>query len=380
MQNNGGLTADIVVIGAGMVGAAIAYGLAGRDLRVLVLDGGDRDFRASSANFGLVWQQGKGIDLPAYQQLTRDSVNLWPNFSTELTDMTAIDLQYERNGGLAFCMGEAEFGARRAKLLRLHDQLGSAEPPDWEMLDRGAIMKLLPNAQLGPNVVGASFGPHDGSANPLRLLAALHAGILRRGGQLRGSSTVRSVEKGGRGGFTIEFGSEQASAARVVIAAGLGSKALAAQVGLDIPIRPQRGQILVTERFEPFLPLPLHGLRQTQEGTVIIGSTQEEVGFDSSTTSRAAAALSANAIRWLPALSEATLVRQWAGLRIMTPDSYPIYAESQSHPGAFVALCHSGVTIAPFHSTLLADAIAAGRLPPSLDVFHPRRFDVSKAA
>src|ERR1700678_3490505 len=175
MQKRDGLTADILVIGAGMVGAAIAYGLASRNLRVLVFDGGDSDFRAASANFGLVWLQGKGMGMPAYQQLTRDSVDLWPNFSTELTDTTAIDLQYERNGGLEICMGEAEFEKRRATLLRLHSQLGSAEP-DWEMLDRGALTKLLPKAQPGPDVVGAGFGRRDGHANPLRLPAALHAG------------------------------------------------------------------------------------------------------------------------------------------------------------------------------------------------------------
>jgi glycine/D-amino acid oxidase-like deaminating enzyme len=373
------MNADVVVIGAGVVGSAIGYGLASRNIRVLVIDSGDRDFRAASANFGLVWLQGKGMDMPAYQQLTRDSVDLWPNFSAELTDMTAIDLQYERNGGLTICLGEAEFEQRRVTLLRLHNQLGGPEP-DWEMIDRGALTKLLPKTQLGPDVAGASFGRRDGHVNPLRLLAALHAGILRRGGQLRGGSAVRSVQTDGPGVFTIDFGPERASAARVVIAAGLGSKALAAQVGLDIPIRPQRGQILVTERFEPFLPLPTSGLRQTREGTVMIGATHDDVGFDTSTTSGAAAALSAKAIRRIPALSEATLVRQWAGLRILTPDRHPVYAESQSYPGAFVALCHSGVTLAAAHAALLAEAFAAGRLPPSLDVFHHRRFDVSKAA
>src|ERR1700722_16336235 len=379
MQKSGGMTADIVVIGAGLVGAAIAYGLAARNVRVLVLDGHDRDFRAASANFGLVWLHGKGVDMPAYQQLTRHSVDLWPDFSADLTDTTAIDLQYERNGGLSICLGEAEFEQRRAELQRLDNQLGSAVP-DWEMLDRGSLAKLLPKAQPGPDVAGASFGRRDGHANPLRLLAALHAGILRKGGRLRGGSPVHSVQTDGRGMFTIDFGPQRASAARVVIAAGLGSKALAAQVGLDILIRPQRGQILVTERLEPFLPLPMSGLRQTREGTVMIGATHEEVGFDTSTTSGAAAALSATAIRCVPALSKATLVRQWAALRILTPDGYPIYAQSQSHPGAFVALCHSGVTLAAFHADGLAAAIAAGTLPEGLSPFHQSRFDVPQAA
>lgn len=374
------MTTDVVVIGAGLVGSAIAYGLADRHLKVLLLDGIDRDFRASTANMGLVWLQGKGLDMPAYQRLTRDSVSLWPELSAELMEVTSIDVQFENNGGLTLCLGEAELDARRAKLQRLHEQLGSVEP-HWEMLDRAALTKLLPQIPLGPEVAGASFGSRDGHANPLRLLWALQTAFVRKGGQLRGGLTVGSIRKEGSEAFTIELGSsERVSAARVVIAAGLGSKTLASQVGLNIPIRPQRGQLLVTERLAPLLPLPLHSVRQTREGTVMIGVTNENTGFDTSTTSAAAVALSAKVLRWLPALSEAKLVRQWAGLRIMTPDSYPIYAQSQSHPGAFVAVCHSGVTLAAAHVNLLADAIAAGRLTPSLDAFHERRFDVPQAA
>jgi glycine/D-amino acid oxidase-like deaminating enzyme len=307
-------------------------------------------------------------------------VSQWPEFSTELTDATAIDLHYENNGGVTICLGEAEFEARHAKLQRLHDQLGGGNP-DWEMLDRNSLTKLLPRTPLGPQVTGASFGRRDGHANPLRLLMALHAGVVRKGGQFRGGIAVGSVQQEGPEAFSIELeSSERVSAARVVIAAGLGSKTLAGQVGLNIPIRPQRGQLLVTERLGPLLPLPLHSVRQTREGTIMIGVTNEDSGFDISTTCAAAIALSAKVLRWLPALSEAKLVRQWAGLRILTPDSYPIYAQSQSHPGAFVAVCHSGVTLAAAHATVLADAIAAGRLSPSLDAFHQRRFDVPKAA
>jgi glycine/D-amino acid oxidase-like deaminating enzyme len=112
----------------------------------------------------------------------------------------------------------------------------------------------------------------------------------------------------------------------------------------------------------------------------MIGTTHEETGFDVSTTVEAAAELSRRTLRLVPALCDVTLVRQWAGLRILTPDSCPIYAQSQTHPGAFVALCHSGVTLAALHATVLAEAIAAGQLPTSLEAFHQRRFDVSKAA
>lgn len=369
---------DIVVIGGGTVGAAIAYGLARRGERVLLLDGGDGDFRAARANFGLVWLQGKGMGLPAYQTLTRRSIDAWRAFADEIETEGATDLHYEQNGGLAFCVGADAFETRQAQLQRLHNQWDGGTP-DWEMIDRPALERLLPKVTLGPDVTGASFGRRDGHANPLKLLAALHAGILRLGGEIRHQATVRTLSGVG-GDFRIAIGDETLVAPRVVIAAGLGTQALASQVGLEVPVHPERGQILVTERLAPMLPLPASGLRQTADGTVMIGATKEDVGFDASATADAAARLSRSATRIVPALARARLVRQWAGLRVLTPDSYPIYAQSTSHPGAFVAVCHSGVTLAAFHAGAYAGAVAAGTLPDDLAPFHQSRFDVPQAA
>jgi glycine/D-amino acid oxidase-like deaminating enzyme len=369
---------DIIVIGGGTVGAAIAYGLAVRRQKVLLLDGDDGDFRAARANFGLVWLQGKGLDMPAYQALTGESIALWRGFADELEAGTATDLAYEQNGGLAFCLGEQAFEKRRLDLLRLHNQRGDGEP-DWEMLDRPALERLLPKVRFGTDVAGASFGRRDGHANPLRLLAALHAGVLRHGGMLRHRAQVRRIDPRGTD-FRLELDGEALTAPRIVIAAGLGSPALARQVGIEVPLRPERGQVLVTERLAPFLPLPASGLRQTGEGTVMIGATKDDPGFDTSTTGDAATLLSRKTVQIVPALAGAKLVRQWAGLRIMTPDGYPIYAQAPDHPGAFVALCHSGVTLAAFHAVELAGAIAAGALPGRFSPFHQSRFDVPQAA
>ena len=369
---------DIVVIGAGTVGAAIAYGLAQHGERVLLLDGDDGDFRAARANFGLVWLQGKGPGMPAYQTLTRHSVGSWRGFADALEAQSDMTLCYEQNGGLAFCVGPDAFDKRQATLQRLHNQWDGGEP-DWEMVDRPALERLLPKVTLGPDVTGASFGRSDGHANPLRLLAALHAAVIRLGGLVRSNATVREITAAGDD-FRLAVGDEIIVAPRIVIAAGLGTQALARQVGLDIPIRPERGQILVTERLGPLLPLPASGLRQTADGTVMIGATKEDVGFDLSTTGTAAGRLSRSAIRIVPALAEAGLVRQWAGLRVLTPDSYPIYAQSESHPGAFVAVCHSGVTLAAFHAGSFAAAVAAGALPDELSPFHQSRFNVPQAA
>jgi glycine/D-amino acid oxidase-like deaminating enzyme len=370
---------DVIVAGAGMVGAAVGYGLAGQKRRVLMLDGADTDFRAAKANFGLVWVQGKGHGQPAYQRLSLAAVEAWPQFAQQLELESGVTLNYERQGGLHFCMSDSEMAARATRLDRWHGQTPE-RAPSTRMLERGELLRRFPAMRLGTAVAGASLGELDGHVNPLRLLAALQTAFLRQGGTLRSQQPVTAIRPLAGGGFEVTAGTTQARAERVVIAAGLGSAALGAMVGLDVPLRPQRGQILVTERLAPLLPIPASGLRQTSEGTVMVGVTQEEVGFDLGTTSEAAVRMTRKALCILPDLARARLVRQWACLRVMTPDGAPVYASSFLHPGADIALCHSGVTLASFHAGDYARALAHGSPPATLDVFHHERFNVQKAA
>ena len=372
------MQADIVVIGAGTVGSAIAFGLAAHGQKVVVLDGDDRDFRAARANFGLVWVQGKGSRLPPYQALSRTSADLWPDFARALTSDSGVGLEYEKRGGLAFCFGDEEFEQRHAMLTRLRAECGSNDD-DFDMLDRQTLQRLIPRLVLGPNIVGASFGRHDGHVNPLRLLRALQAGLLRRGATLLRDHKVSRIRPTADG-FEIDAGKATFHAGRIVLAAGLGTAPLAVQLNLHIPVRPERGQILVTERVAPFLPYPVNGVRQTGEGTVMLGTSNEDVEFDTSATAATAAEIARAAMRVSPMLAGLHIVRQWAGLRVLTPDSFPIYAQAPDFPGAFVAVCHSGVTLAAFHATLLAEAIAAGTWPARFAPFHPGRFDVPQAA
>lgn len=370
---------DVIVAGAGMVGAAVAYGLAGHGLRVLALDGADSDLRAAKANFGLLWVQGKGYGNAPYQRLSRESAMLWRGFADLLGRETGIKLDYRAHGGLHFCLGEAQLSERADKLARWQAQVPEAGA-SIEMLDRRDLENLLPGVKLGAEVSGASLGTQDGHVNPLRLLAALQQGFLARGGVLQGGCKVSRIAARAGGGFSVHAGEQQYEGARVIIAAGLGSTELGRQVGLDVPLRPQRGQVMVTERLAPLLHLPCSGIRQTAEGTVMVGLTQEEAGFDLGTTTAAAASMSRKALRVLPALAQARLVRHWSCLRIMTPDGYPVYAESATHRGASIALCHSGVTLAAFHAGPFAAALAGGVLPNHLDSFHHERFTIPQAA
>jgi len=369
---------DITIIGGGLVGAAIAYGLARSGLKPLVLDGGDRDFKAARANFGIIWVQGKGPGMPAYQRLTRRSADLWPELAQELGEASGIALDYRRSGGLHFCLGTDEYDARTSAIARLASEFGS-ESYDTQMIERSALERMLPGVRLGQEVSGASYCSRDGEVNPLRAHHALLVAATLLGASIVGDTQVSNVSwKDGL--FTLTTPAGPVRTPRLIIAAGNGVGPLAEMAGLSVPLRPQRGQLLVTERMEPLIPLPTVPLRQTAEGGVLIGSTQEEVGYDVSTTVAGAARMASRACRILPALDEIVVVRHWAGLRVMTPDGHPIYAESTAYPGAFVALCHSGVTLAAAHALDLAPALARGALPEALAPFHPDRFHVPNAA
>ncbi len=371
------MDAEVIVIGAGVVGSAVAYGLAQAGTRVLVLDGGDRDFRAARANFGLVWVQGKGQDQPSYARFTRESSDLWPDFHDELSRSAGVGVDYARPGGLAFCLGAEDFDRRQALLTRMHNL---RIEPDTEMVERAALDRMLPGLRLGPEVSGASYCRRDGHVNPLQLLAALHRAVPRLGGRIGWRSAVGAIRPEPGGGFRLTGEAGAWTAPRVVVAAGLNTTTLTAPLGLDIPLRAQRGQILVTERFAPSLPYPTNGLRQTAEGTLMIGATHEEVGRDAGVTVASGAALARGALRVLPDLAGARLVRQWSGLRVLSPDGGPVYVEAPEHPGLYAMFCHSGVTLAAAHAGILAPAIAAGRLPDQVSSFSHGRFDVSKCA
>ncbi len=366
---------DVAVVGGGLVGAAVAWGLARRGQRVAVLDEGDDAYRASRGNFALVWVQSKGLGLPAYARWTRLSSDRWSELAAALREQTGIDVAFSRPGGFTLCLSEAQLEHRVAQMQRLRNSL----PPDalpYEVLDHAATARLLP--QIGPDVVGSVFCPLDGHVNSLRLFRALHAGMRAMGVDCRPNFSVRSVRwRNGR--FVIAAGNQRIEAAKVVLAAGLGNARLAPYVGLEAPVRPQRGQILVTERLAPFLNHPIVNLRQTDEGGVMISGSQEEAGFDDATTLPVIAAIAQRAIRMFPLLEQANIVRAWSALRVMSPDGFPIYQRSAECP-AFMATCHSGVTLAAAHALELAGHVAADALPDSFAPFAADRFDVPQAA
>jgi hydrogen cyanide synthase HcnC len=367
---------DIAVIGGGVVGMALAFGLAGAGRTIIVLDEGDVALRASRGNFALIWVQGKGLDMPDYARWTLQSAQRWRGFAANLAAETGIDIAYAQNGGMMACLTDDELETRAGDLRRLHN--AAPDCGAFETLDHRAMKELLP--ELGSSVAGGSFCPHDGHVNSLKMFSALHQATLLRGAAYRPNADVSGITPTADG-FRISTKQGEIRSGKVVLAAGLGNARLAPMVGLSAPVRPQRGQIMVTEKLKPFLQYPLSTIRQTDEGGVMIGDSKEEVGFDTGTAHEVLAGIASRAVRVFPLLEHAQIVRSWGALRVMSEDGYPIYDRSGQCPGAYLVTCHSGVTLAANHATVVAEAIIADHWPTALEAFSAARFaDVSQAA
>lgn len=362
---------DVLVVGGGIVGASLAYGLAKLGLSVRLLDEGDVAFRAARGNFGLVWVQGKGLGVPLYARWTLRAATAWPALARTLLEETGVDVQLEQRGGLYMCLDEVELESRRAMLAALRDSIGGDYP--FEVLDHAATAELCP--EIGREVVGATLGPLDGHTSPLRLLRALLDGFSRRGGAVASGHKVKHIAR--RDGlFDVITEAGRFGAPRIVLSAGLGNRELAPMVGLAAPVLPNRGEILVCERVQPFLRYPTLHVRQTGEGSLQIGDSKEDVGFDDGTSRLELARIAQRAVRIFPLLGGVNVVRAWGALRVMTADGLPIYEASTEAPGAFVVTCHSGITLAAAHAGALSRWIAGGERPPETTPFTAARFDV----
>jgi hydrogen cyanide synthase HcnC len=367
---------DVIVVGGGLVGAAIAFGLRDLGSKLAVFDEGDVAYRAARGNFGLIWVQGKGLGLPPYGTWTQRAARAWPRFAALLHDETGIDVALRQAGGVHVCLSQRELEVRSEHFAQLFAQPGF-ERYAIEILDHAGVARRVPG--IGPDVVGGTWSALDGDCNPLRLLRALDIGLERAGVARLSRSGVMAIEpRADR--FGVRTAQAEFTCERIVLAAGLGNARLAPMVGLAAPVLPNQGQILVLERVPPFLSMPLETIRQTDEGTVLLGDSQQDRGFDEAVDPAVLAAIAARAVRVFPALRDVRVVRTWAALRVMSPDGFPIYAQSRAHPGAFLTTCHSGVTLAAAHALDLAPAIRTGALTAEYHPYALERFDVRAAA
>jgi glycine/D-amino acid oxidase-like deaminating enzyme len=290
--------------------------------------------------------------MPEYAAWTKASAEQWSTLAKSLRDETDIDVAHHQPGGFILCLSEAEMEARINAMRRLHNQPKMVQYP-YEILDHNETKRRLP--AIGSDVVGSVFCPLDGHVNSLRLFRALHTAMARLKVDYRPNSPVESI-KPDHDGFLINGPWGQARVQKLVLAAGLDNARLAPMVGLHAPVRPSKGQVIVTEKAAPFLHHPMVTVRQTDEGGVMIGDSQEDLDFDTVVTPPVISLMAQRAVRMFPLLAGLNVVRTWSALRVMSPDGFPIYDQSQSHH------------------------ILEGVLPASLEAFSSRRFHVSSAA
>jgi glycine/D-amino acid oxidase-like deaminating enzyme len=357
----------VVVIGGGIVGSAIAMHLAERHLDPVVVDCDEPGLTTSARSFASL--SAFGSDPVSHYELACAGMAGWSRWAKRLGEVGL------RRGGQVRWAADPQQGARLAEQVELARSRGYPIMP----VDQAELRRLLPAAQPGP-VAAACYAPRDGQVEPDQVLGRCHAAIVAAGGRLlRGEpARVRLDDDGIR----VEAGDRVLRPQVAVLAAGAESVTVARAVGLDIPTLASPGVLVETEPLPPvtdkvvYLPRgpgPQVHLRQRPDGSVLLGErSQETVAHDLSR--RHAMALLDQAARFLPALRGAHIVRTLLAWRSMPADRLPIVGPVPGLDGLYLAVTHTGVTLAPVLGRLVADEIATGEPAWLLAPFRPGRF------
>ncbi len=371
-------SADIIVIGGGLSGSATALGLIGEGAgKVLLFDEQLPSQRLSRGNFGLTWFMSKGANNPVYAKWCRMASNEWPDFAAGLEEETGYDLELEWTGGAIHCFGEEQFQLYQDSIEVLKtvcSEAGMDYPV--RMLNRDEFADLVPKMELGEEVSGAMYSGEQGHVNPLKVLAALRCAFQQKGGHYFGCQTVSALKPQSDGTVIVTTGQGDYCCNKVVIAAGHGSSRLLTPLGEKLHIYPQRGQLMVTERQERKLTVPVLCVRQTPDGTFVIGLSTEDTSLDTRVTVEAMKSQADNAIRLFPNLAKVNWVRAWGAIRVMTPDGAPIYSKLEEHKNIIVLALHSALSLAPLKISAIAPWILEKSEAPQISHFSNGRFNV----
>ena len=379
------LTADAVVIGAGIVGASCAHYLADAGLDVVVVDRGPVSSGTTSAGEGniLVSDKDEGPEL----DLALLSIAQWRDMGARLGDRCEL----EAKGGLIVASTDRTLTALRAR--GVAQQMTGVEVID---IAADELHDLEPH--LASGLAGGALYPQDMQVQPM-LAAALTLALPRATGSITmvPGCTVLGIELGAGGAVAGVRTSEGSIATpHLVNAAGTWGTAVAQMAGVHVPVLPRRGFILVTE------PLPLVIRRKvytaeyvdnvassdagletstvvegTRAGTVLIGASRQRVGFDRTLDWEVIALLAAKAIDVFPFLRDVHLLRTYAGLRPYCPDHLPVIGPDPRVPGLHHACGHegAGIGLAPATGFLVAQALTGAATTLPLAPFAPDRFD-----
>ncbi|TCR70112.1 glycine oxidase [Bosea sp. BK604] len=367
---------DIAIIGGGLIGLSIGWRLARRGLDVAVFERGTSGQGASLAATGMLaaaaeLEPGGEEHVP----LALESQRLWPGFARELEADSVLSIDYRADGVLLVALGREE-----VERLRFRHEMQKRAGLAAQWLGGPEARALEPG--LRPNVVAGIFCPDDHQVDPPRVMAALRQAFLARGGHLVEGCEAEPELAGGRAVGVATPGS--VCAARIVLMAGGAWTKLA---GLDLPVRPLKGQSLAlrstaeTGGLSRVVWTEQVHLAPKSDGTLIVGATMEERGFDDTVTAGGVYALLDGARRALPSIEEMPVEAIWTGFRPTSLDDAPIVGET-GIANLLVATGHhrNGYLLAPVTAAAIEQLITDNRITGPAAHFGAARFAAIKEA
>lgn len=383
---------DVLVVGGGIAGAAMAYHLASAGVEVVLVERGELNREASGTNAGSFHLQlaihqlsGQGSDadrdrLLAEARLSLQAFEVWQGLSAELDGPLDVHL----TGGWMV----AETDEQLATLYAKHE-LEAMAGIATEVVVGSELRDRAP--YLAAHLSGATYCPIEGHANPLVVAPMYALRAVQRGAAIRTHTEVLGIEVNRSASarrFTVRTDAGTLHAHRVVDCAGAWSGHIAAMVGLDLPVRLDGLHVNVTEpRPHLLTPMVQHigrrlTLKQTEQDTFIIGGGWPSPAVPRParypTTWHSAAGNTAVAVSVLPALAGVRVVRTWAGVIVFTDDFSPVVGESALVPGFHVCVSSTGFTFSPLFARQLAEhMLSPGAASPFPDRYSPDRTTVS---
>lgn len=382
---------DVIIIGGGVIGTSIAFQLAKRAKKVLLIEKTDLGAGASGACDQQIILQSKnpGVHL----QLALMSAALYPDLAAELSH----EIEYRPSGGTILIETPDEMPVMQEIVARQR-QTGL----QVEILPRAEALKRQPG--LAAHLVGATYCPQDAEVNPIEVTLAFAKAAQKCGADIRLETTVLDLIMSSHRVEGVNTTHGRFYADTVINAAGAWAPEIGRMAGLQLPITPRRGQIVITEPVAPLLnPVMLSAqyivakyqpdilrnasdrarqlgvglaLSQSRKGNLLIGATREFVGYDTSATYDGIKEILKNAARLVPPLQEIHVIRVMAGLRPYTPDGLPLLGWVNGVEGLVLAAGHEGdgVALSPVTGKIIAELICEGTARVDLRPFAPNRF------
>ena len=349
---------DVIVLGGGVIGCAIAFFLAKRGVRPLLVERGQLGSEATRAASGVVLPHPGDETL---DRLANESFRMFPTLVDELMDLGGVDPEYERTGRIDAALSEWESASLRGSIQR-YEQAGISAA--W--LDGEAVKEVEP--LISSSVIGGLHVPESACVSGGLLASAYAAAAITLGAEVRCNlGEVSLVTHGNAISGVRSPGSTDLPAETVVLATGSWSAQTAASAGVGLRIDPVRGQNLRL-RMPTGLRLStnVYGdetiLVPRPDGRLIAGVTIESVGFDSRATTDGIRSIMERSAELVPALSDAVVEQAYAGLRPASVDGLPIIGRPNGVGGLVIATAHyrMGIALSPITGRLVADHIADG--------------------